>query len=170
MFNFFKKKTKTENVSSGTAPEEQMAPGTEIRYHPDLIAQLLESHRDMDTYYQDLLHASDTADYPVIEEKLQTLRKELHDHLLTENVLLYAYMEASLAEDAINHELIREFRREMNGIAKSTMDFLKKYAQLTGSKALQESFRDDLFQIGKILKTRLEREEKILYPLYRPLS
>ena len=87
-------------------------------------------------------------------------------HLLTENVRLYIYLDHMLRGDEANEELIRGFRKEMDDIAKTAMNFLKKYEAIGVDKDLAEVFSKDFATIGEVLTKRIKREESILYPLY----
>ena len=88
----------------------------------------------------------------------------MNDHLLTENVRLYIYLTHSFASDEINGDLVKEFRGEMNQIAKAVMAFLSRYETLGVDKELATSFGTDLEAIGGALVARIEREENTLYP------
>lgn len=56
--------------------------------------------------------------------------------------------------------LIRNSRREMDGIGTAALSFLKKHAVL--------GFAKDYAAIGVALTARIKKEGSILYPLYMP--
>lgn len=168
MFGIFKKKTgNTENITEAT-PQYNTAPGTEIRYAPDLIESLKSDHQDLLGLYGEILAAFDQQDYTAVSEKLETFKSGLQSHLLTENVRLYIYLDRCLANDATNSDLIRGFRREMDEIAKVAMKFLNKYSAIGVDEDLAAHFAQDFATIGKVLGERIKKEETILYPLYLP--
>jgi len=170
MFDFFKKKgeAKTETAATPAQPQYNTAPGTEIRYHPELIAQLQSDHQTLIGLYGEIQAAFDAGDYAGVSEKLDAFRTGLQGHLLTENVRLYIYLDRCLANDETNSELIRGFRREMDGIAKVAMNFLKKYEAIGVDKELAGAFAKDFATIGQVLGARIQKEEQVLYPLYMP--
>lgn len=174
MFDLFKKKNEETEAkpaakeSTGQSQQYGTAPGTEIRYHPELIDQLKGDHQKLLGIYGEIKAAFDSSDYQTVSEKLDQFRTGLQGHLLTENVRLYIYLDHCLAGDENNSELIRGFRREMDGIGKTAMNFLKKYEAIGVDSDLAPSFARDFETIGKVLGERIQREEEVLYPLYMP--
>ena len=116
----------------------------------------------------DIKTAFEGGDYEEVAKKLVHFRSSLQAHLLTENVRLYIYLSHRLANDEINSELIHEFRREMDAIARVAMNFLKKYDTIGVDKELAGAFAKDFATIGQVLTERIEKEERVLYPLYLP--
>ncbi len=170
MFDFFKKKgdSKPAATAAPAAQQYNTAPGTEIRYHPELVEQLKSDHQTLLGIYGEIQAAFDAGDYARVSEKLDAFRTGLQGHLLTENVRLYIYLDRCLASDETNSELIRGFRREMDGIAKVAMNFLKKYEAIGVDKELAGAFAKDFATIGQVLGERIQKEEQVLYPLYMP--
>lgn len=169
MFDFFKKKGESKpDTPAAPTPQYNTAPGTEIRYHPELIDQLKSDHQALLGLYGEIKTAFDAGDYATVSQKLDALRSGLQGHLLTENVRLYIYLDRCLANDETNSDLIRGFRREMDGIAKVAMNFLKKYEAIGVDKELAGAFAKDFATIGQVLGARIQKEEQVLYPLYMP--
>lgn len=91
----------------------------------------------------------------------------LRDHLITENMRLYIYLQQKVEGDDVNSQLVRSFRKEMDGIAKPALDFLERYQQIESKSSNElESFITDLDKIGDEVHARMHREEETLYPLY----
>lgn len=172
MFGFFRKKQTAEPAvpvqSAAVQPQYQTAPGTEIRFQPDLVPQLKADHQSLIGLYLEIKTAFESGNYEEVSKKLGHFRSGLQAHLLTENVRLYIYLSHSLANDEINSELIHEFRREMDGIARVAVNFLKKYDAIGVDKELANAFAKDFATIGQVLTERIEKEERVLYPLYLP--
>ncbi len=168
MFGLFKKNNEKTTASTTQTPQYSTAPGTEIRYAPDLIDSLKGDHQALLILYGEIQEAFDQKDYPAVSEKLETFKSGLQSHLLTENVRLYIYLDRCLASDESNNELIRDFRREMDEIAKVAMKFLNKYSAIGVDEELAAHFAQDFATIGTVLGERIEKEETVLYPLYLP--
>lgn len=172
MFGFFKKKTSTESTTpeSNHAAKENYsaAPGTEIRYAPELVDALKTDHQTLLGLYGEIQQAFDDKDYDAVSKMLEKFKSGLQGHLLTENVRLYIYLDRSLANDPTSSDLIRGFRREMDDIAKVAMKFLNKYSTIGVDEQLAEHFANDFATIGAVLGERIQKEESILYPLYMP--
>ncbi|WP_415036427.1 hemerythrin domain-containing protein [Azonexus sp.] len=170
MFGFFRKKESAVAPAPvlEQAPQYRAAPGTEIRFQPELVPQLKADHQNLIGLYLEIKAAFEGGDYVEVSKKLTHFRSGLQAHLLTENVRLYIYLSHSLANDEINSELIHEFRREMDAIARVAMNFLKKYDAIGVDNELAKAFAKDFATIGEVLTERIEKEERVLYPLYLP--
>lgn len=88
---------------------------------------------------------------------------------MTENVRFYTYLEAELANDKDSAATIHEFRRDMNTIARSVVEFIKAWKDSDfATPAERQQFTADYEKVGKLLEQRLDSEENDLYPLYQP--
>lgn len=171
MFGLFRNKdTKTEEPQSPPTESQPAqvitAPGTEIRFSPTLIDELKHDHQQLLGIYTTIKAHFDQGDYVAVSQQLNDFRYGLHSHLLTENVRLYIYLERMLGHDEMNSDLIRGFRREMDGIGKTALNFLKKYEAIGVDKELAVPFAKDFAAIGAVLTERIKKEENVLYPLY----
>lgn len=144
------------------------APGTEIRYSPTLIDELKKDHKALLATYMAIKASFDGGDYRAVSAKLNEFRISLQGHLLTENVRFYIYLDRVHGQDEMNSDLIRGFRREMDGIGRAALSFLKKYETIGVDKELAGAFAKDFAEIGTVLGERIKREEGVLYPLYVP--
>ena len=167
MFGLFKKK-KVAEASAPIHNEAQTAPGTEIRYSPELINSLQGDHQTILALYGDIQKAFIEKRYNDVSSMLEDFKSGLSAHLLTENVRLYIYLDRSLAHDPSSSDLIRGFRKEMDDIAKVALGFLKKYETIGVDADLASHFAADFETIGKVLVERFKKEEGTLYPLYMP--
>jgi hemerythrin-like domain-containing protein len=166
MFGFFKKKSNNNEA----APQEEVhtAPGTQIRYSPELIDSLQQDHQTLLGLYGDINTAFEEKRYADVSAMLITFKSGLNAHLLTENIRLYIYLEHALVGDTISSELIHGFRKEMDEIAKVALGFLKKYETIGVDEDLAAHFAIDFATIGRVLVERIQKEENTLYPLYMP--
>ncbi|NIP74050.1 MAG: hemerythrin domain-containing protein [Gammaproteobacteria bacterium] len=163
---FFRNKNRRQTGKEDGRQEYKPAPGTDIRFDPDLINQLKGDHQALLKLYGEIKSAFDAQKYDTVAKKLGDFRSALQAHLLTENIRLYIYLSHMFKSDDINFELVRGFRKEMDGIAKAVMDFLKKYDAIGVDPKLAPDFAKDFAGIGEVLGARIQKEEKTLYPLY----
>lgn len=169
-------KKQPPNVVPAAPPKRQesasekpvLAPGTHIGYHAELVSQLEGDHQNLLRIMGMVGEALAAHDLTAVVLRLDEFRSAIQDHLLTENVRLYVYLEHALVQDPVSHALIHEFRREMDGIGKAVLNFLAKYRALETQPDLVHTFGDDLNAVGKVLAERIRREEAMLYPLYMP--
>lgn len=165
MFNFFKKKN---NKNKDVQQSSHVAPGTQIHYVPDLIANLQDDHKELLTIFSHINNAFEAENYRFVTKELKRFKQKLTDHLLVENIRLYIYLGHEFSQDEVTADLVKSFRREMNQISKVVMAFLTKYETIGVDKGLADSFGKDLGDIGAALVERIKREENTLYPLYMP--
>ena len=174
MFGFLFRKDKPADHGSAAVPSptpklpEAVAPGTMIHYHPDLIGKLKQDHQALLALFGSIQAAFAAGRLQEVVGHLDAFRTGIQSHLLIENVRLYIYLEHQLAGDETSHQLIHDFRHEMDGIGKAVVGFLAKYKDLSVDTNLVASFGRDLEAVGKVLVDRIQREEATLYPLYSP--
>lgn len=151
------------------AQSPSQAQGTQISYNPDLVPRLQEEHRHLLKLFGEIEQAFQSNDLEVTAARLEEFRGAVLDHLMTENIRFYIYLEHSLQHDPDSFELMHGFRHEMAGIGKAVLAFLSKYKEIAGQPNLAISFGSDLKQVGEVLVGRIRREEETLYPLYLPV-
>ena len=140
-----------------------------IHYDPALMDSLRKEHELLAALFQRIGTLLKLNEIDEIRGELVNFKTRLEAHILTENVRFYTYLEQSLSDDMHNAELMRDFRREMNTIARSVVSFVKKYQSINATaQQFRTEFTHDYHAVGELLTQRLEREESSLYPLYQP--
>ncbi len=158
-----------KDTISHAAPAEASGPQRTIRYDPALLNSLLHDHAELGALFERIGKLMQDGRYEEIRPELVNFKTRLEAHILTENVRFYTYLEQSLASDTHNAEMMRDFRREMNTIARGVVVFVKKYQSPgTFDATLQSEFAADYQSVGALFKQRINREESSLYPLYQP--
>lgn len=137
-----------------------------IKYDPGLVPRLVDDHEEIVGLFLEISSSLSAREYRVIPQQLMNFKMRLESHLLTENVRFYNYVEQQLADDPDNTALIRDFRKEMNTIARTVVNFIRKWhsTPILHHNAVQ--FEKEYHQIGEALQQRIQREERDLYPLY----
>lgn len=174
LLNFFTKKsadteTRKAETNERSTSHYASAPGSEIRYSPTLVDELKNDHKNLVNLYLAIKTDFDNGNYQAVSAKLNQFRSGLQGHLLTENVRFYIYIDRVHGQDEMNSELIRGFRREMDGIGRAALNFLTKYEMIGVDKELASAFAADFAAIGAVLTERIRKEESVLYPLYTPV-
>jgi hypothetical protein len=164
MFGFLKKKEE-QRPATAAAPAPASQGG--IQFHPELIGELVSDHHRLLHLHGGIRECFDRRDLAMVSGKLKEFGVLLRNHLLTENMRLYIYLQQKMAGDEVNTTLVRSFRKEMDGIAKTALEFLEKYNELEKMpEAHLSSFAAEFDQIGSVVHARMQREEETLYPLY----
>ena len=166
----FIKRWRTPETVVQEPTEYAPAPGTEIRYSPELINEFKQEHKRFFALHNAVLSARDRGDVAAIPPLLSEFEAALTGHFLTERIRLYAYLDAYFSVDRETHEMLREYRTEMDRIGASVMQLIRKYRNIDTDPRLREDFGDDFEELGKVLAERMLREEITLYPLYLPVS
>lgn len=167
--NWFKGKPQPQDTRPAASTLDYLKPPERtIRYDPGLVANLRNDHSELVTMYGQLGQDVRDGHYQRIPNALLAFKTRLEAHLLIENVRFYVYLEQALAGDSENMAIIRDFRREMNGIARGVVEFVRRYQQMRVTVANANDFMREYDEVGKLLVMRIEREEGNLYPLYAP--
>ncbi len=160
------------DASSGAVagPSDIYAPGTRIVYDPELIAQYKEDHRRLLGLFSAIDEAFWYGELEATTEMLKRFLVGFQEHVLSEKIRLYIYLEHKLVHNPRGFEVVQGFRHEMDGIAKAVIEFMVRYEEiyLQSHAQLRASFADELAHIGQLLAKRIRCEEEDLYRLYVP--
>ncbi len=185
MFGFFKAKSKPEAASGGDAVDtlppvikeqsfisvDPQAAPEGIPYYPNLIEELVHDHQMMAALKKSIRRAFLRQDLKKTEKRLEEFASVFRSYILKENVRMYAYLQQQFTDEKINIELVKYFRKEMNGVARTVLSFLEKYESLQQlSEEQLNKFLIDLENISKVIHERMQREEEKLYPLYLQIA
>lgn len=88
-----------------------------------------------------------------------SIKTALLAHLRKEDTQLYPALKRAAEKDDNLKQTLNLFAQDMDTVAKTALDFVDKYAK-GGDKF---SFARDLGKITVAVKTRISKEEKILY-------
>lgn len=154
------------NRETGTASGSGQASC--MSYSAQLVASLLNDHVELFKLYDDMERALKAGHFDAIPNLLSAFKTRLDIHLLSENLRFYCYLEQSLVQHPEELETMQSFRREMNDIARATVNFVRKWKTVGITPATQQKFGREAAQIRALLQERMQREEAGLYPLYTP--
>jgi hypothetical protein len=151
------------------ASAQTMAPGTKIRYDPELIPHFVEAHRGLSALAAQVQARVVEGRYIEATQVLRQFKTDIFRHFLEENVRFYTYLAYCLKTDAEGGGMMADMRREMGEIGRAVTRFLKAFE--TGIDAENaESFLHQFEDVIATLADRIQREEGSLYALYRPPS
>jgi hypothetical protein len=140
------------------------------RFHhsPELIGALTADHGELLRQYGKLERMAVGGQLAGLPLALAAFKVRFDEHILNENLHCYCYLEQKLQNDRKGLRAMQEFRSDMNGIARCVVNFVKTWRVAGVRRANVEPFLADLREVGAMLVQRIEREERDLYPLYRP--
>lgn len=155
--------TATRQGTSVAAP----AP-TGIRYDANLVPSLKEDHAHLLELYTRIHRDAEAGHYARVHAGLGELKLAFQTHIMVENVKFYVYLQQQLGNDAQIAQFLADIRREMDGIARGLVSFLRDYDSPQAIEADAQGFGEKYSEIGRVLTRRIELEESRLYTLYVP--
>ena len=138
-----------------------------FNYSPDLIAKLTDDHAGLVKQYGEIERMAIEGRYVQIAAALAQFKSKFDLHILEENLRFYCYVEEQ-ASSPSDQATVKAFRAEMNAIARTVVNFVKKYRMSGVRPSNGQEFIKELREVGKALVLRIQREEGELYTLYHP--
>lgn len=169
MFEFLKRWFQPNQKDIETVADQPTAtaPGTHIHYDAHLVAHLIEDHRRLETLFGGIVAASQARDVASLTRSLASFGSAIRDHLLTENVRFYVYLQHT--GDTEQAAIVHGFQHEMRGIGKVLTSFLFRHGEREAwDDTAWSDFSRELDEIAEVLTRRIATEENTLYPLYQP--
>ncbi len=166
MLSFIKSRSKQSNAD--TKRKYATAPGTSIRYSPELIEQLTSEHQDLLNCIIQVIKAAKAFDAPRVGQGLERMRTQLRTHMLSENVRLHLYLKHAFGKDGITGSLVRDFRRDMDMVAREAEAFFERHVGIGDGRYSLNDFLAEFEALGAMINGQMEREECTLFPLYLP--
>lgn len=165
LFDKLLAKTKADpGQAQGAGPK----PGATLQYNPRLVPELLAEHKELFKLFDMMEAAHAAGQVAETASLLETFGGLTTAHILKEDFRLYVYLENALVSDPRTRTLVKQFHQEMDSAGKGILAFLAKYRAIAVNAEFPDGFAAELAELGSLLKDRIEREERILYPMYLP--
>lgn len=129
-----------------------------------LIDELQNEHQILLVKLRELQHTDDAS---VISAGLVLAKKTLLAHLQKEDVKLYPKLHDKAAKDERVRKIVDDFAADMAGISQAALDFFAKYANTTH---FDDEFKKEFNGLCQVVRSRISREETMLYPEYTALE
>lgn len=168
MLDFFKRRGNADTPAT-PAPDRAFAPGTELPWDGGLIANFKADHQVLFKHFDIMTAAASKGDLAAVAKRLKQVSATIHDHLLKENVRLYAYL-AHCITDESDKELVAEMRSEMARIGRAVTHFIRHWSDFPVVETTVADFLREAADVRSALADRMQREESTLYTLYLPPS
>lgn len=102
------------------------------------------------------------------QSRLAAAKSGLLAHLRKEDAHLYPALKAACANNAEVSNTVKRFITDMDTISGEALDFFAKYST-DGAGGSDLEFARDFGRLSGTLKSRMQREEASLYPLYEKI-
>ncbi|MGA8260416.1 MAG: hemerythrin domain-containing protein [Arenicellales bacterium] len=152
-----------EDVADG-----QRAPTAKTVYDASLIERLTAEHRLLMRLLADCRGRAAVCDFDNLAEALRRFKRALQEHLLAEDLALYAYLAKYPVLTPMKRRLARSMRLEMVDIRRRVNQFVAIYSECGVDHDNVDHFEYHLADIVLILSQRIRQEERLLYTLYAP--
>lgn len=139
---------------------------TSITHYPDLVNNLMTDHQHLLKLYTSMLGDAQAMKFDDLADQLARFKIEFAAHLNTENTKFYGYLEQNLTENSEEFKEMRAFRRNMRTIERDVIKFLDYWANSGIDVSNYQQFLEESSGIAGALVSRIESEEKDLYPIY----
>ncbi len=139
-----------------------------ITYDPELVARLTQEHGELVRIFSAIKAATAQCHFNQLPGLMAEFKHAFLNHVGTENVKLYVYMQQHWETDSSTSEVVSGLRKEMNEIARGVMKFIDAHIDAAPSPVGVMMFTAELEKVGAALLKRVEVEETRLYGLYRP--
>lgn len=139
-----------------------------IEFKPTLIHDLTADHRQLMDQLGALRAAHARGDLDTCMAKMKLFTSTLRAHLLKENLHLYLYLKHAFQGDGETAQRVAELRQEMQRIGLALNDFVARYTSTLWDEETRRQLGSELKKTGDMLSHRIQQEEQVLYPLYRP--
>ena len=154
-------------------PESLQKGKINIAYQPGLVDKLKRDHRRLFDICRRINGVVKARGYREIPILLSEFDREFKAHILQENLLFYAFMEAELTKSPVTEEALetmKDIKSDMRPIALAVKQFLKRWQPTDLNDGNIGTFYQEFKGAVAVLKQRVTLEESSLYPLYQVYS
>ena len=136
-------------------------------YDMSLIGALESDHDQLLDLYTNVLKAARNQKYSVLQLALVDFATTFTDHIQVEDELLYGYLKIMARNKTqLEQKIVADFSSEMKNISISIITFLTQSPHIPVNESNVDCFLKEFQIIGSLLQDRIQREEKVLYPIY----
>jgi hypothetical protein len=137
-------------------------------YDSSLIGALQSDHEEIIYLYDKVLNAAMNKEYASLQLLLVEFASSFTNHIHVEDVKLYGFLKTLVRNKChLEQRVVANFCSEMKNTSISIFTFLSQSPYIPVKENTLEYFIKEFSEIGVILQDRIEREERILYPIYR---
>ena len=137
-------------------------------YDKTLISTLEHDHEDLFNLYNQVLASAKNEEFSTLQLSLVEFATSFTTHIKVEDEQLYGYLIFLASHKSeLEQKVVADFADEMKEISSSIFNILSHSPYIPVSKQTVVEFTQEFENIGALLTDRIEREEKVLYPIYK---
>lgn len=136
--------------------------------YDDSLIRLLEKEHELllESFGRTLTDGFESGNFTLLCTQLSEFKVLFQNHVLTENVKLFCYLEQSTGSKSKPMIPVREFRKDINNLSNEVINFCKKFEQPIDVLLSQDSFKNEYQAAGRALIHRVQLVESEMYSLY----
>jgi hypothetical protein len=150
----------------GQATGADRAPGTELYFDPQLIADLKRDHSQQMQFIAVIRATAREGRFERTRTTLSQLRRHLQEHLIKEDLRVYTYLAYCLKDDTQRMPIMTSVRSGMAAIGRKLMRALQRYDESGIDEKNAGLFLKEFEEMLQLLAKRNGYEEGLLFPLY----
>ena len=133
-----------------------------------LIGLLESDHEQILDLFNKVLMFAKNKEYTKVKFSLLEFTKSVTDHINVEDDHLYGYLKILASNKSqLEQNVVADFSSEMKDISISIFAFLTQSPFIPVNENNINVFIEEFQKLGLQLQDRIQREEKILYPIYK---
>ncbi len=137
-------------------------------YDVSLINVLEENHQVMINTYNKVLQTAKDGNFINLQLLLVDLLTAFTKHIHVEDQLINGYLKIlAKRQSRVEEKIITKYVLEIKDISITIFSFFSHNPFIPVNKKNSEMFIIELEVIGQILQDRIDREERILYPIFK---
>jgi len=141
--------------------------GNVIEFDSGLIHHLENDHKELLDLYNQVLGSAKNNEFNILQLSLVEFATSFTTHIEIEDEQLYGYLiDLASGKSALEQKVVSDFADEMKKISVSIFEMLSQSPYIPVTKYTVSKFITEFEKIGEMLTDRIEREEKVLYPIY----
>ena len=154
---------KTDSQNKETNPTQVLPV-----YDPSLIGALKSDHQDIIAAYNKVLKTARSGNYTALHLLLIEFSILCTNHHQMEDIRIYGYLKTLASNKSlVEQKVVAEFSLEMKEISTSIYASVFQSPNVPVNDETADAFIKEFSLMGFNLQDRIEREESILYPIYK---
>ncbi len=138
------------------------------QYDSKLIDTLENEHEELFSLFNQVLNYAKDNNFNTLQLSLVEFATAFTTHIKLEDEQLYGYLKIlASGKSELEQQIVSDFSLEMKEISSSIFNILSHSPYIPVTKHSVSKFILEFEKVGKLLTDRIEREENVLYPIYK---
>ena len=133
-----------------------------------LIDSLRKDHKEILFVYNEMMKYAEAKDYPKVSGRLELFSRKIREHYQKADVDLYAYLKCHIQQKYPKRDkAFTELSLQMKNISIEIFFTISQSTNIPINDKNYDGFMRELSQLGEQLNMRIDREESVLFMMYK---